>query len=62
MKNEIYKLQNPLNIHISSINILLTQHSLEEMNFASDDTAIDQLHSQERLENAQSIMEKMPEA
>lgn len=56
-KGEIKKLQNYLNIHVGTINILLAEHGLEMMNIASEKGELDQLHIRERLENTKSLMQ-----
>ncbi|OBT40995.1 hypothetical protein VE00_08259 [Pseudogymnoascus sp. WSF 3629] len=61
-KDEINKLQSYLNIHIGTINILLAEHGLERMNLASEKGELDQLHIRERLENANSIMERIKDS
>jgi hypothetical protein len=56
-KQEIRKLQNYLNIHIGTINILLAEHGLEKMDLASDKAAADQLDIRERLDNTRGIID-----
>ncbi|TVY87151.1 hypothetical protein LAWI1_G007091 [Lachnellula willkommii] len=56
-KDEIKKLQNYLNIHVGTINILLAEHGLEMMNIASEKGELDQLHIRERLDNTKSLMQ-----
>lgn len=58
-KDEIRKLQNYLNIHVGTINILLAEHGLEKMDLASDEAAAHQLHIQDRLEDTRSMIEKI---
>jgi hypothetical protein len=55
-KEEVHKLQNYLNIHVGTINILLAEHGLEKMDFASEKAAEDQLHIREQLEDTRSIV------
>ncbi|KFY91374.1 hypothetical protein V498_05511 [Pseudogymnoascus sp. VKM F-4517 (FW-2822)] len=61
-KDEINKLQSYLNIHIGTINILLAEHGLERMNLASEKGELHQLHIRERLENTNSIMERIKDS
>jgi hypothetical protein len=55
-KEEIRKLQNYLNIHVGTINILLAEHGLEKMDLASDKAAADQLDIRERLDETRGII------
>lgn len=58
-KEEVRKLQNYLNIHVATINILLAEHSLEKMDLVSDKVAAHELHIRERLESTRAIIEKI---
>jgi hypothetical protein len=55
-KEEVRRLQNYLNIHAGTINILLAEHGLEKMDIVSDKAAADQLHIRERLETTQGFL------
>jgi hypothetical protein len=61
-KDEINKLQSYLNMHIGTINMLLAEHGLERMNLASEKGELHQLHIRERLENTNSIMQRIKDS
>jgi len=61
-ENEIKKLQNYLNIHIGTINILLAEHGLEMMSLASEKGELDQLQIRERLNSTHSLMQRIKDS
>lgn len=55
-KDEIQKLQSYLNIHIGTINMLLLEHGLENLDFISKQSEDNQQHMQKSLEIANAMM------
>lgn len=58
-KDEIKKLQIYLNVHVGTINILLTEHGLERMDIASERSEKDQLQVLDRLEDTRKVIERV---
>lgn len=57
--DEIRKLQNYLNVHIGTINILLTEHGLETMMLASEESELERLQIRQRLDDTQQILRQV---
>lgn len=55
-KAEVCKLQNYLNVHVGTINILLAEHGLEIMDLAATKADTDQQHIRERLEESEQLI------
>ena len=59
MNGEIEKLKGYLNLHVATINMLLMEHGLEKMSFAQERADSDNLQIRERLDVAQSLIERL---
>jgi hypothetical protein len=55
-KVEVCKLQNYLNVHVGTINILLAEYGLEVMDLAATKADTDQQHIRERLEKSERLI------
>jgi hypothetical protein len=55
-KDEVYKLQGYLNVHVGTINMLLAEHGLEKMDLVSDKAAADLLQIREKLDQTCGII------
>lgn len=55
-KDEIQKLQNYLNLHVGTINMLLTEHGLASMTVAAEKAEVDNLQIRERLDQAHGLI------
>ena len=55
-KDEIQKLQSYLNVHVGTINMLLLEHGLENLDVFSNQSEENQRDMQKSLENANAMM------
>lgn len=58
-QDEAKRLQNYLNVHIGTINMLLIEHNLDKMNLASQKADEDRWYIKDRLEYTRSILAKI---
>ena len=58
-KEEIAKLQNYLSVHVGTINILLAEHSLEQLDLVSQKAEIDHKYIHERIEDTRKIVDNI---
>jgi hypothetical protein len=55
-KDDVQRLQTYLNVHIGTINILLTEHGLERMDIREEQAEKDALHVRQQLDSANTAL------
>jgi hypothetical protein len=61
VKDETRKLQSYLNIHIGTINMLLSEHGLERMPMVAEKSQNNQMQLHERVESIHGLLEDVVE-
>ena len=60
-REEVQKLQNYLNLHATTINMLLMEHGLATVAIANEDAKSDNLHIRKRLDQTRGILDHVKE-
>ena len=55
-KEEVQKLQGYLNLHVTTIDMLLMEHGLATITIAAEETKADNLYIRERLDQTRSVL------